>query len=56
MLGTNKLWMKGIYLPSFQRNIILRANEGYNKFTQLFTQFDNLWKEKTCFITCVFYI
>jgi hypothetical protein len=28
MFGTNKLCMKGIYLPTFQRSIILRANEG----------------------------
>ena len=52
MFDTNKLCMKGIYLPTFQRSIILRANEGYKKFTQLFTQFDNLGK--ACFITCVF--
>jgi hypothetical protein len=38
------LCMKGIYLPTFQRSIILRANEGYKKFTQL----DNLWREKLC--------
>ena len=38
MFGTNKLCMKGIYLPIFQRSIILRANEGYKKFTQLFSQ------------------
>ena len=53
MFGTNKLCMKGIYLPTFQRSIILRANEGCNKFTQ----FDNFRREnspKTCFITCVF--
>jgi hypothetical protein len=42
MFGTNKLCMKGIYLPTFQRSIILRANEGYKQFTQ----FDNLWREK----------
>jgi hypothetical protein len=42
MFGTNKLCMKGIYLPTFQRSIILRANE----CTQLFTQLDNLWREK----------
>ena len=42
MFGTNKLYMKGIYLPTFQRSIILRANEGYKQFTQ----FDNLWREK----------
>jgi hypothetical protein len=30
--------MKGIYLPTFQRSIILQANEGYKKFTRL----DNL--------------
>ena len=46
MFGTNKLFMKGICLPTFQRSIILRANEGYKTFTQLFTQFDNLWREK----------
>ena len=45
--------MKGIYLPTFQRSIILRANEGYKKCTQLFTQLDTL-EGKTCFITCVF--
>jgi hypothetical protein len=33
MFGTNKLCMKGIYLPTFQRSIILRANEGYKKIT-----------------------
>ena len=42
MFGTNKLCMKGIYLPTIQRGIILRANEGYKNFTQ----FDNLWREK----------
>jgi hypothetical protein len=42
MFGTNKLCMKGIYLPTFQRSIILRANEGYKKFTQLYS----LWREK----------
>jgi hypothetical protein len=46
MFDTNKLCMKGIYLPTFQRSIILRANEGYKQFTQLFTQLDNLWREK----------
>ena len=35
-----------IYLPTFQRSIILRANEGYNKCTKLFTQLDNLWRGK----------
>ena len=53
MFGTNKLCMKGIYLPTFQRSIILRANEGYKKFTQLFTVRQPL-EGKTCFITCVF--
>jgi hypothetical protein len=54
MFGTNKLCMKGIYLPTFQRSIILRANEGYKKFSYLhrLTTFGG----KTCFITCVFYI
>jgi len=28
MFGTNQLCMKGIYLPTFQRSIILRVNEG----------------------------
>jgi hypothetical protein len=45
--------MKGIYLPTFQRSIILRANEGYTKYTQLFTVRQPL-EGKTCFITCVF--
>ena len=45
MCGTNKLCMKGIYLPTFQRSIILRANEGYTQFTQLSTQLDNFWRE-----------
>jgi hypothetical protein len=27
MFGTNKLCIKGIYLPTFQLSIILRANE-----------------------------
>ena len=53
MFGTNKLCMKGIYLPTFQRSIILRANEGYKKFTQLFTVRQPL-EGKTCFIACVF--
>jgi hypothetical protein len=51
MFGTNKLCMKGIYLPTFQRSIILRANEGYKKITQL----DNLWREKlVSLLTSVF--
>jgi hypothetical protein len=33
MFGTNKLCMKGIYLPTFQRSIILRLKEGYKKFS-----------------------
>ena len=33
MFGTNKLYMKGIYLPTFQRSIILRANEGYKNYS-----------------------
>jgi hypothetical protein len=37
MFGTNKLCMEGIYLPTFQRSIILRANEGYKKFTIIYT-------------------
>jgi hypothetical protein len=41
IFGTNKLCVKGIYHPTFQRSIILRANKGYI-FTQLFVQFDNL--------------
>jgi hypothetical protein len=53
MFGTNKLCMKGIYLPTFQRSIILRANEGYKKMTQLFTVRQPL-EGKHCFITCVF--
>jgi hypothetical protein len=53
MFGTNKLCMKGIYLPTFQRSIILWANEGYKKITQLFTVRQPL-EGKTCFITCVF--
>jgi len=28
MFGTNKLCIIGIYLPTFQRSIILPANEG----------------------------
>ena len=50
MFGTNKLCMKGIYLLTFQRSIILPANEGYKKFTQLRQPLEG----KTCFITCVF--
>ena len=46
MFGTNKPCLKGIYLPTFQRSVILRANEGYNKCTRLFTQLDNVWREK----------
>ena len=42
--------MKGIYLPTFQRSIILQANEGYTKFTQLRQPLEG----KTCFIACVF--
>ena len=53
MFGTNKLCMKGIYLPTFQRSIILRANEDYKKCTQLFTVRQPL-EGKTCFIACVF--
>ena len=53
MFDTNKLCMKGIYLPTFQRSTILRANEGYKKFTQLFTVRQPL-EGKTCFITGVF--
>jgi hypothetical protein len=49
MFGTNILCMKGIYLPTFQRSIILRANEGYKKFTVR-----QPLEGKTCFITCVF--
>jgi len=42
MFGTNKLCMKGIYLPSFQRSIILRENEGYknvHSYLHSFTTF-----------------
>jgi hypothetical protein len=53
MFGTNTLCMKGIYLPTFQRNIILRANEGYKKFTVIYTVRQPL-EGTTCFITCVF--
>jgi hypothetical protein len=56
MFGTNKLCMKGIYLPTFQRSIILRANEGYKKCTQLFTQLDNLWREKLVSLLVSLYI
>jgi hypothetical protein len=56
MFGTNKLHvcMKGIYLPTFQRSIILRANEaaGYKKITQL----DNLWREKLVSLLVSLYI
>jgi hypothetical protein len=45
--------MKGIYLPTFQRSIILRANEGYKTFTVIYTVRQPL-EGKTCFITCVF--
>ena len=56
MFGTNKLCMKGIYLPTFQRSIILWANEGYKKITQLFTQFDNLWRKKLVSLLVFLYI
>jgi hypothetical protein len=56
MFGTNKLCMKGIYLPTFQRSIILRANEGYKNITQLFTQLDNLWREKLVSLLVSLYI
>ena len=52
MFGTNKLCMKGIYLPTFQRSIILRANEGYKTFTQ----FDNFWREKLVSLLVFLYI
>jgi hypothetical protein len=52
MFGTNKLYMKGIYLPTFQRSIILRVNKGYKKFTQL----DNLWREKLVSLLVSLYI
>ena len=52
MFGTNKLCMKGIYLPTFQPSIMLRANEGYKKFTQL----DNLWREKLVSLLVSLYI
>jgi hypothetical protein len=48
MFGTNKLCMKGIYLPTFQRSIILQANKGV-----IYTVRQPL-EGKTCFITCVF--
>ena len=48
--------MKGIYLPTFQRSIILRANEGYTTFTQLFTQLDNHWREKRVSLLVSLYI
>jgi hypothetical protein len=47
MFGTNKLCMKGIYLPTFQRSIILRANEGYKKITVIYTVRQAL-EGKTC--------
>ena len=56
MFGANKLCMKGIYLPTFQRSIILRENEDYTKFTQLFTQLDNLWREKLVSLLVSLYI
>ena len=56
MFGTNKLCLKGIYLPTFQRSIILRANKGYKKITQLFTQFDNLWRKKLVSLLVFLYI
>ena len=56
MFGTNKLCMKGIYLPTFQRSIILRANEGYKKITQLFTQLENLWRGKLVSLLVSLYI
>ena len=52
MFGTNKLCMIGIYLPTFQRSIILRVNEGYTKFTQ----FDNFWREKLVSLLVFLYI
>jgi hypothetical protein len=45
--------MKGIYLPTFQRSIILRANEEYKKITVIYTVRQPL-EGKTSFITCVF--
>ena len=56
MFGTHKLCMKGIYLPTFQRSIILRANEDYKKITQLFTQLDNFWRGKLVSILVSLYI
>ena len=56
MFGTNKLCMKGIYLPTCQHSIILWVNEGYKKFTQLFTQLDNLWREKLVSLLVSLYI
>ena len=56
MFDTNKLCLKGIYLPTFQRSIILRANEGYKKITRLFTQLDNLWREKLVSLLVSLYI
>ena len=52
MFGTNKVCMKGIYLPTFQRSILLRTNEGYKKFTQL----DHFWREKLVSLLVFFYI
>ena len=53
MFGTNKLCMKGMYLPTFQRSIILLANEGYTKNTVIYTVRQPL-EGKTCFNTYVF--
>jgi hypothetical protein len=50
--GTNKLCMKGIYLPTFQHSIILRLKEGYKKFTQ----FDNFWRGKLVSLLVFLYI
>jgi hypothetical protein len=53
MFGTNKLCMKGIYLPTFQRSIILRGNEGYKTFTQFEFSEEKFPKKFASLLACV---
>ena len=54
MFGTNKLCMKGINLPTFQRSIILRANEGYTKFTVIYTVSQPLKRKNLFHYLCLY--
>ena len=51
MLGTNKLCMKGIYLPTWHYFTVERRLQKI--YTVIYTVRHPL-EEKTCFITCVF--